>query len=351
MKKIIKLFFGIIALVVILFLIFLGYSMLTNYDPQDREEIFKSENPNQFKQGDTLRFLIWNIGYAGLGGDMDFFYDGGKNMQTSKERTLENFVKIKSLLAESDSIDFIMLQEVDVEAKRSYYINERDSLSSFLIGWKPYFAMNYNVKFVPSPISSPMGKVISGILSLTKHEPLLCERYKFPGEGPFPTNLFMLDRCFIVKRFPVSENKQLLVINTHNAAFEDSVVKTKHMEFLKGFLSDEYSKGNYIIMGGDWNQSPFGADKNSFSKSLPEKHFKLISIAKDFLPKEWKWIYDPTVPTNRYLNFPYDPETTPKIIIDYYLISPNVDAVYVHTKNLDFQNSDHQPVFAGFVLK
>jgi len=47
----------------------------------------------------------------------------------------------------------------------------------------------------------------------------------------------------------------------------------------------------------------------------------------------------------------YDKKTTPTTLIDFYMISPNIEAISVQTKDLDFKNTDHQPVFAKFVLK
>lgn len=35
-----------------------------------------------------------NIGYAGLGDNMDFFYDGGRRVRDSRERTARNLKEI-----------------------------------------------------------------------------------------------------------------------------------------------------------------------------------------------------------------------------------------------------------------
>ena len=66
----------------------------------------------------------------------------------------------------------------------------------------------------------------------------------------------MLDRCFMVNRYPLENGKELLVINTHNEAFDPGEIRKAQMAYLKEFLLSEYAKGNYIIAGGDWNMSP-----------------------------------------------------------------------------------------------
>ena len=72
---------------------------------------------------DTLTVLSWNIGYAGLGDDMDFFYDGGKRVRDSRRRTLENLRNIVAELRKADA-DIMLLQEVDCDSHRSYGIRE-----------------------------------------------------------------------------------------------------------------------------------------------------------------------------------------------------------------------------------
>jgi hypothetical protein len=58
----------------------------------------------------------------------------------------------------------------------------------------------------------------------------------------------------------------------------------------------------------------------------------------------WKFAFDPEVPTNRKLKSKYNPDKTYTTVIDYYLVSPNIEIVEVKGLDLKFQNSDHQPV-------
>ena len=46
----------------------------------------------------------------------------------------------------------------------------------------------------------------------------------------------MLDRCFLVNRYPVSNGNELLMINTHNSAYDDGSLRKQQMDFLKDFL-------------------------------------------------------------------------------------------------------------------
>jgi endonuclease/exonuclease/phosphatase family metal-dependent hydrolase len=342
--KILKYLIRTLLVLIALFVLFLIYASISDFKPDIKETISQSETPDTIDISKNLSLMIWNIGYSGLGDDMDFFYDGGKQVRTTKERTQQNFNFIKDFLGQNDTLDFILLQEVDIHSRRSYRINQYDSLKNLLKGHLPFFATNYDVKFVPSPVTNPLGRVKSGLTSFTKYQPKSAIRYSFPGNYSWPVSLFMLDRCFLVKRFPTTNHKELIVINTHNSAYDDGSLKKQQMEYLKEFLLTEYQQGNYIIVGGDWNQNPPDIDYSDIKNDSPTKRFVLNPIDKDFLPTDWNWVYDPKTPTNRYLNAPYEKGKTITPIIDFYLMSPNINSIFVKGHHFNFKNTDHQPV-------
>ncbi len=103
--------------------------------------------------------------------DMDFFYDGGTKVITPENNCRENISGIGDFLSANDTIDFIFLQEIDKDSKRSYRINEYENISKLLRGYNPSFALNYDVFFVPVPPSKPMGKVVAGLAVFSKYTP------------------------------------------------------------------------------------------------------------------------------------------------------------------------------------
>ncbi len=347
MKKIAKILIAFILSLILLFGIFLIYSTLSNYSPQPIEKISESEG-NVINVYDTLNVFDWNLGYCGLGDDMSFFYDGGDKTRTSKPRTLENLRQIKRQIKNNDSIDFYLFQEVDKKSRRSFKTNQMDSISAILPNYSESFAINYKVAFVPMPPNNPLGKVLSGLASFSKYEPFKVSRYSFPANYDWPVGLFFLDRCFMVQRFYTSNGKELLIINTHNSAYDDGTLRKKQMQVIKGFLLDEYKKGNYILVGGDWNQSPPKHGKESVEGK--EGRLTRISIAHDFMPQGWSWQYCEKTPTNRMINEAYKPGETVTTTIDFYLLSPNLQAVAQKNIDLQFKNSDHQPTLLSFTF-
>jgi len=354
--KALRIFLYVLATAVALFLVFLAYSTIDDYKPDKVEEIYSSDQPDVLKDSTKLSLLIWNIGYCGLDRSMDFFYDGGKQMRPSREGVTENLKGVVSTLSGYSTFDFIMLQEVDLDSKRSYHFNMQEIIGEHFHNYGNFFAMNYKVDFVPIPLKEPMGKVRSGLLTLTKFNPSSVDRYSFPGNYSWPMGVFMLDRCFMVNRYPVSvpvaedisgpsdsdENRELILINTHNSAYDDGSLRKQQMKYLRDFLVDEYNKGNYVIVGGDWNQTPYG-----MKPEIPGYVFdttNLTFIEKDYPEPGWIWAFDPDIPTNRRVTKPYNKETSPTTVIDCYLLSPNISMEHVRTVDVGFTYSDHQPV-------
>ena len=343
-------YLGFVLVTVILFFAgFILYSMITWYNPPQKLILSENAKPDTVSCDSTFSILSWNIGYAGLGDDMDFFYDGGKKVRDSYERTVTNLDSIHHLLKRNSSKTFILIQEIDLHSKRSYYLNELDTFIN-RTNWVSALAANYVVGFVPVPPASPMGQVNSGILSLSKYQPVHSVRYGFPGMFGWPTRLFNLRRCMLVNRYPTSNGKDFVLINTHMSAFDDGSLKKQEMNYLKDFVLSESAKGNYVVVGGDWNQSPPNLPLSGFGELFKSENFLLTNIAADFMPNNWKWVFDPKNPTNRYVNEAYTPGKTSRCLIDIFLVSPNIEVLHNKTINLNFRNSDHNPVEMSFRL-
>ena len=86
MKKFFKILLWIILTVAILFVGFLAYISITDYRPAKVINLMNGSNATiEPLDKDTFNLMTWNIGYAGLGAGMDFFYDGGTKVRPSKK--------------------------------------------------------------------------------------------------------------------------------------------------------------------------------------------------------------------------------------------------------------------------
>lgn len=332
---------GILAL-------FLLYMALTDYVPDKMETLeINGYSTSDMPNDSVFRFITWNLGYGGLGKEMDFFYDGGEKARPTKDWHEAYVNGINRFLTNQKNIDFFLLQEVDLDSKRTYGFNQAENLANTLSNYYNCVAINYDVAFVPMPIQHPMGKVKAGMMTFSKHRPVVSYRYSLPQVYGWPMKYFMLDRAVILNVYTLSNGKELVVMNVHNSAYvEDAEARKKELTLIKELANKEYRKGNYVIIGGDWNQNPplFSADKIQNGVALS------YQLSADLFGNDWKWGFDPNAPTNRFLNKPYDNQTK-TTLIDYFVVSPNVEITQVQTQRLYFENSDHEPVMLEIKLR
>ena len=329
---------------ILAFIVFLLGMTVTDFRPPEKESLeftlFRTPVPQERKE---FTFMTWNLGYFGLGDEMDFFYDGGKGVRPSREKYYEYEKAGLDFIRKNDTLDFLLFQEVDRHSGRTYQQDQYQKLSNTLPNHGSAFGLNYEVFFVPQPLTQPMGKVKSGITLFSRFSPGECYRMALPGQYAWPVQLFMLDRCFILARYPLSGGKELVVINTHNEAFDKGDMRHQQLQYLSSVMLDEYRKGNYVVAGGDWNMNPPGYEKQDISEGYVPRSINPEPDPEAF-PKGWKWVYDPDTPTNRDVDQPYVEGVTPVTIIDFFVHSPNVKSLEVHTLDLGFRWSDHNPV-------
>ena len=342
---------GLFALYVVSMLIF---GTITDWQPPETE-LISVQNPRDAVPTDSIfTFVTWNVGYGGLGAQSDFFYDAGGGMVTangamvrsSADQVEEYTAGIVRELFGMRGTDFVLLQEVDRDAKRSRHTDQFTLFGEQALDeHERSHALNYNARFVPIPLlhPSPLGRVRSGLATYSAYATYDATRHQFPGNFPWPTRIFMLDRCFLTHRVPLPSGKELVVVNSHNSAYDDGTLKQQQMRHLNDFLQAEYAKGNHVVVGADWNQCPPGFAYDSFSHENADDYHQ-TNIPADDLPAGWTWAYDPTVPTNRKLATPHTPGETFVTLIDFFLVSPNVEVLEVEGIDLDFAMSDHQPV-------
>ena len=342
---------GILIIPAVIILGFLLFLTVTDYRPAEREPILIGGKGKQLPLlQQEFTFLTWNLGYSGLGKQMDFFYEGGTRVRPDKKEFTQYLEGICKSLSANDSIDFILLQETDLHSKRSYFKDEVAKIGTLFPGRCLLFTRNYDSRFVPVPLDNPLGRVVSGIACFPKYRPRAAERIDFGSRFPWPKQLVLLKRCMMVIRYTLSSGKELVIVNLHNSTFDKGgSLRKKELRMIHTFVISEYSKGNYVIAGGDWNTNPRGfLPVSVISGDLA----KTIDPALDstFLPG-WRFAYDPLVPSNRDVDIPYLKGKTLTTIIDFYVVSPNVEVQSVHTLATGFNFSDHQPVIMKVALK
>jgi len=352
MKFLLKFVAGIVSAMLLVVIGFMTYSTLAKYKPEKivALEIHQPVLKSNVVSKDEFNILTWNIGYAGLGKEMDFFYEGGKMVRPTSALNQQYFNNILNELKGADSADFIFIQEADQHSKRTFYTDEVKGIQDKLKEYFSVFGVNYDVPFVPIPIMEPMGRVKAGQMTLSKMAPDSAWRFALEGSYGWPKRLFLLDRCFVLTLFKLPSGRMLSLINVHNSAFSDAAeARQKELNLLKKEMIGLYNQGLYVVVGGDWNQNPPGFDPKLFDDG--NKGYAFEHVPESFRPEGWSWAMDKSKATNRNVNEAYVKGKTLTTMIDFFIVSPNVEIVSVKTNPNGFVNSDHQPVALKVRLK
>ena len=348
-KWILKLVLAVVILVLVVGAGLVGWLSIVEYDPADREGIAAHvENPNlpDADPGQEITIYSWNIGYAGLDQNADFFMDGGKMVDPISQQAVEKNMDAILEFIDTQDADAWLLQEVDVDSSRTEGMDQYSLLQAQWNGTSG-FAYNYKCPFVPYPLP-PLGRIESGIATLTRLETESeMTRISLPCPFSWPIRVAQIKRCLLVTRLPVEgTGKELVLINLHLEAYDDGEGKLAQTALLMEVLQEEYAKGNYVIAGGDFNQS-FPGTRDIYPIMDAEKWTPGL-LEESSLPEGWRYAYDSS-PTCRLLDRPYDGNNQ-TYVIDGFILSPNVQLKAVETVDLDFENADHNPVRLQVVL-
>ena len=354
LKRVLKIVLTVVIVIALGFGGLLGYLTATEYKPNKEISLKVDEAKDAAKDispGDDIKVMTWNVGYGALGDNADFFMDGGKSVQTaSRERVSENMDSIVNEINDVDP-DVAFFQEVDTDSGRSHHDNEYEDIKKGTEDYNDTFAYNYKVKFIPYPIP-PIGEVNAGITTLSKYAISDSTRVQLPCPFSWPYRLGNLKRCLTVNRIKLkNSDKDLVVVNLHLEAYDNGEGKKAQSEMLAKYLQSERDKGNYVIAGGDFNQTFSNVDL-----TLPEIKGKWHAGKLDtsILESGWQFMMDSTKASCRSLDQAYkgtDHKNFQYYIIDGFIVSDNIEVESVDTQALEFKNSDHNPLVLKAKLK
>ncbi len=336
----------------------LQYKRIADYAPLD------VINPQQgmVQAGAEYKLSTFNIGFGAYDPAFSFFMDtgvmkDGTPVQGEHSRAQSEAIVKSNTQGAIDQIlalnpDFSFFQEVDVKADRSFHINQADAIKAAFPAYSSVYASNFHSAFLAYPLNEMHGSVEAGLLSLSRFEVTRAARRSFPVDESFPTKFFDLDRCFSVSRIPVEGGKELVLMNVHMSAYDEGgTIRAKQLEMLSAALQEEKAKGNWIIVGGDFNHA-LSNSENTFPTTQNVPSWVYAFSTAD-LPEGFH-VVDAVnaleVPTCRSSDMPYQPGVNYTVILDGFIVSDNITA---SAQNIDagFANSDHNPVLLTFSLQ
>jgi len=357
---------GIILIFLALILVVGGYVIYlqSNYYRIEDHAVLEVENngENVLKTGDTYSVVTYNIGFGAYGPDYSFFMDTGEMKDGTK--TSGKYGKAMSLesvethtegalgVIEDLDADFYLLQEVDVDADRSYHVNQKDFVKTAMTGYASVFANNFHSAYLFYPFNDPHGAVQAGLLSFSRYQISEAERRSYPVDNSFITKFTDLDRCFAQMRLPVEGGHELVLINSHMSAYDEGgTIRAQQLELLNSVMSEEYAKGNYVIVGGDFNHAMGEAVAEGFPSEQKFPAWVAV-LTEDDLADGVRIVRaenELEVPTCRGADIVYTKGVNYTTVVDGFLVTDNVRAT-AENVDTDFACSDHNPVKLQFEL-
>jgi len=235
--------------------------LVNQFKPVEEAVIYTAKHqqapPNNI---DKITVMTWNIRFA-AGRRTPWFGDScGDRVILSEKEILST---LEGLAAKINDIkpDILLLQEVDVESKRSGYIDQVQWLLDHTYFSYGAYASIWQAQYIPS---DGLGRMNMGNAILSRWKIVEAERIQLPqrGDQDALTKYFYLRRNILKTRIALPGVDSFYVVNTHAEAFSTDDTKKRQIERLENELSK--LAGAYIIFGGDFNLLPPGSDSTDF---------------------------------------------------------------------------------------
>lgn len=136
--------------------------------------------------GEEYMITTYNIGFGAYTPTYSFFMDGGKSSWAeSRESVVDVIQSAAQRVKEELAPDFMFWQEVDLDATRSYHVNEYELLKAYYESFDKAFAQNYDSAFLFYPFTQPHGKSRAGIVTMSAYEETASLRRSLPISDSF----------------------------------------------------------------------------------------------------------------------------------------------------------------------
>lgn len=375
-KKVIKITGIILLALVIVLAAYIIYLYASYHRISDKQELQVEEISQNTEAGNELTTdkqysaLTYNIGFGAYTPDFSFFMDGGKSSWAKSKDSVKETIKGAGELVASKDPDFALIQEIDLDATRSYHVNEYSILKETIPAYNCVFAQNYDSAFLFYPFTQPHGKSKAGLALFSKYPITGSLRRSFPISTSF-TKFFGLDRCYSISRVPVDNGKELVIFELHMSAYGNSdAIREGQIRMLSEDMQKEYEAGNYVICGGDFNHDlkavdtqlkASDADNNTQtgSEDSAEPESWAYPFPRSELPEHFSFCLDQLSEDEknnlwnsaRNADMEYVPGETYTVTLDGFIISDNVECTKYENVNTGYSYSDHDPVYMEFQLK
>ena len=162
-KTLVKTICIVLGILILALLAYIVYLYASYYRIEDNQELVVEAPVDDTTTGaaavlatDTeYSAVTYNIGFGAYLPDYSFFMDGGTSSWAESPETVQYAINGAGELVKSLDPDFALIQEIDLDATRSYHTDEYEMLRNLLPEYTTVFAQNYDSSIrLPSPTAA-----------------------------------------------------------------------------------------------------------------------------------------------------------------------------------------------------
>ncbi len=297
----------------------------TNFEDLEEARMYEATTFTDAPVPDTLKIMTWNIKFGGA--RIDFFFDGwGDEVLMEESVVIGNTQLIANYIFEVDP-DIILLQELDIDSKRSAYVDQMQYiLDETDLNYGAY-ASQWKADFVPS---DGLGRMNSGNAIMSKWEITDAVRIALPLiDQDGLTQYFYLRRNILKTKIQIG-TEELQVLNIHASAYSKDGTKKEQIDIFKGELDELNNDGLLFLAGGDFNAIPPNA-LNTVGTDFPDRP---EGLSDDYEVED----YDKDDMVEFYAD--YHPDLPPSEYVLYEEFGNYISPYYTHTIYIDLPDID-----------
>lgn len=270
-----------------------------------------AEHPAPPENPARLKVMAWNVKYGAC--RVDFWFDfWGDRVQLAETEVTGCLTRIAALVKEYDP-DILMAEEIEVDSKRSAYVDQvRFLLENTNLRYAT-FTETWNARYVPS---EGVGRIILGNAIFSRYPITRAERIRQvdrTDQDPL-TSTFYIKRAIGRAEIDLGDRKVAAYV-VHTEAYDFDGTKQKQIQQIFDVLKAETMPW---VIGGDFNELPPVCDEKAEAGSAEscEGKLRLAGFIDErasskgteyeqppYTPSVMKQFYDefvPYIPLSRY---------------------------------------------------
>ena len=236
--------------------------LATGFDDTENATYYTAQKtiavPDTFK---AVNVMTWNIRFGAA--RLPWFGDACGNQVILSEEDIYRGLQSVADKINQEQPDILLLQEVDLNSKRSAYINQLQWLLDHTYFNYAVSGSQWKAQFIPSDGLGRMDEA-NVIFSRWKISGAKRIQLQLRSDQDKLTRYFYERCCMVTGNIEIPGVTNLVAVNLHISAFATDDTKQKQIIQLKDELDRINTSGGYFVAGGDFNTLPPGSDTTDY---------------------------------------------------------------------------------------